>query len=196
MELPASDPEKTPRGPAFAPGLAASEAFLTVAAVALADYRYGGMTIIEDAKERDYINVLLRGIDPDLFLERQVTPTGERVWCVVQQLGGDEVPVTVYEARGPDGTPLPYPTESIVETFRRRAAENLTMQDRIAIADRRNDELRQMHADTAAEHYRDIARDFKRLATTLPCLPRRKSASGAGARQQATNDLERRLGLR
>lgn len=161
----------------------------------LEEYRYGGLAVIEDSKDRDFVNVLLRGVSPDLFCELQLTPIGERVWCVVQQVGGDQVPVTVYEHRDPAGNPLPFPTESMVETFRRRAEENLTMQDRIRIADERNAQLREQRAADAHEAYVDIARDFDRLSRTAPCLPRRKTAAGAGARQQQVNDLERRLGL-
>lgn len=162
----------------------------------LTEYRYGALAVIEDVKDRDWINRLLRQIDPALFVELQLCPNGERVWCVVEDTPGDGPPVTVYEHRDGDRKPLPYPTESMVDTFRRRAQENLSWQDRLRIADERNAQLVEERTRSSHEAYDDMAADFKRLQKTAVILPRRKTAAGPAAREQRRRDMERKMGLR
>ncbi len=164
--------------------------------MALTEYRLGALAVIEDVKDRDWITRMLRQIDPNLFVELQLTPNGERVWCVVEDVGGDAPPITVYEHRDGDRKPLPFPTESMVETFRRRANEGLTIADRIEIADRRNAELVEQRTARSHEAYEDIADDFRRLEKGGYVLPRRKTAAGAAARENRRRDLERAMGLR
>lgn len=164
----------------------------------LQDYRYGALHVVQDVKDRSQITRQLKEIDPNLFLELQLTPGGEHVWCVVEVCGGDQPPVTVYEARGPDGSPLPYPTETIVENFRRRSQENLTWRDRLEIADRRNNELKARRKETMMEQAEEIRRDFTRLAKTAPMLPRAKTPKQLAQRTRAQHarDHEKKMGLR
>lgn len=70
------------------------------------EYRHGALSVVETVRDRDFVQRELRKIDDRLFVEKQLTYTGEAVWCVVVSVGGDVPPITVLEHRAPDGRPL------------------------------------------------------------------------------------------
>lgn len=70
------------------------------------EYRHGALHVIEQAQDKNDLQAALRRLDDRLFLERQVTLTGEVVWCVVVAVGGDRPPMTILEWRDADGQPL------------------------------------------------------------------------------------------
>lgn len=140
--------------------------------MALTEYRLGSLCVVENVDDRDWINRRLRALDPNLFLEKQLTFEGEHVWCVVEQVdGGDHPPVTVYEHRLPDGRPYPVPNEALIEEMRRRA-QAMTRDPRerrrqlIARADRQNRMLREKIAERQREQHAEVNREFRRMQRT------------------------------
>lgn len=70
------------------------------------EYRHGALSVVETVRDRDFVQRELRKIDDRLFVEKQLTYTGEAVWCVVVSVGGDVPPLTLLEHRDPSGRPL------------------------------------------------------------------------------------------
>lgn len=65
----------------------------------LTQTRHGALTIVEQTRDRDWINRELRQIDPNLFVEKQLTYAGEEVWCVVCEVDSSHPPITILEWR-------------------------------------------------------------------------------------------------
>lgn len=134
----------------------------------LSTYRHGALYVVENAADKDWIDRLLRQLDPRLFCELQVTLDQEYVWCAVLNLG-DRPPFTVLEFRDPDGTPIPMLTERIVDEVK-------------AALQRGPDHVEKLKAQGEAERARrdqdladalaDSARDFEKAKTRLPVFPR------------------------
>lgn len=70
------------------------------------EYRHGALSVVETVRDRDFVQRELRKIDDRLFVEKQLTYSGEAVWCVVVSVGGDVPPITLLEHRDPTGRPL------------------------------------------------------------------------------------------
>ena len=149
------------------------------------EYLSGGLYVVEKPKASHWVNRALRQLDPDLFLERQLTYDGGMVWCVVCETGGDRPPVTLLEFRDDNGKPIPEPTESLVQRAARmeRSAEALNRYVREA-----NERRKQEISRRAIEQTREISLDvMPRISPTRSVLlPRgqylRRSRDRARAR--------------
>lgn len=94
--------------------------------MALTEYRYGALAVVRDVQDKDMIQRALRRLDPRLFVEQQLNIDGELVWCVCLDVGGDQVPWTIYESRDHKNEPIPYLTFDVVNEIERRMADPST----------------------------------------------------------------------
>lgn len=156
--------------------------------MALAEYRMGALCVVENVSDTDWINRRLKQIDGRLFVEKQLTFAEEEVWCVVEDTGeqyGADRFVCVYEFRGPDGRPVPYLTERIVEVMLRRAQEGTgNVLEARKIAQQRNAERQQRIREETDGHYHDIAKDFQdhRTMGNFMVVPRSRQLARTRAR--------------
>jgi hypothetical protein len=82
------------------------------------EYRKGALHVVEQNRSREDLAADLRAIDDRLFLEKQLVFSGEEVWCVCVEVGGDFGVFTLLEWRDEDGNPLPL-AGGIVDRVRR-----------------------------------------------------------------------------
>jgi hypothetical protein len=136
-------------------------------------YRHGALTVIENVKPKNEIQLELRKIDPRLFLERQVTLEGQAVWCVVCDIG-DQPPVTILEWRDSEGHPLPELSAGIIGRVQRMEQQNGNITARVI---RANEAKIAEARRTADGHWSDIGKDFERLMSPAhsALLPRGQS---------------------
>lgn len=134
----------------------------------LSSYRHGALYVVENVHDKEWIDRLLRQLDPRLFAELQVNLDREYVWCAVLNLG-DRPPLTVHEWRDPSGEPIPYLTEQFVEEVKgslQRGPEHMGVLKEQAARER---DRREAELAAALE---DSARDFARSQRRLPVFHR------------------------
>lgn len=129
-------------------------------------YRHGALEVVETVGTRDHLNRELQRLDSRLFIERQKL-YGEKwpVWCVCINLGPDPDRgggiYAIYEHRDPNGVPIGYPTQRMVEKVQemmRRGPINP------AEIERRNRELRETRQRASYERLREMAHDHARFS--------------------------------
>lgn len=87
--------------------------------------RHGALAVLETRRSRDDVNRQLRELHAGLFVEQQLREEtlGKpfAVWCVCLDTGIGGI-ATVYEWREqqPDGPPIPYLSDAVVEEMKRR----------------------------------------------------------------------------
>jgi hypothetical protein len=161
----------------------------------LVERRYGALAVIEQASSGSSVDRGLKNLDPNLFLEKQLLPSGKPCWCVCEEIGTDLPPLTVYEFRSPDGEPIPYPSMGIVEEMeRRRAMGELGTDEALKIAKKRAAEIQERSALKALEDLVDSIRETER--TVNPDLTfRRRHVIPAGPGNAQARRRARRKGL-
>lgn len=158
--------------------------------MAMQEMRLGALAVIQNVSDKDWISRRLKQLSPRLFVERQMTLDDEWVWCVVEDCGVDQPPVTVYEFRDSYGAPIPYLTEAIVHEMERRAKEGRKSMAEIAQeVIRRNEDRRKRNSDTFRQNSEDQLRDTQRL------LKKKHSIPGIrGAKLRSTREKMRERG--
>lgn len=71
----------------------------------MTEYRHGALLVLEQPRSQHEINVELRKLDPDFFVERQLTIDQQAVWCVCKSMS-DQPPVVMVEWRDERRRPL------------------------------------------------------------------------------------------
>lgn len=128
--------------------------------MALAEYRFGALSVVQNVSDKDMIQRRLKALDPRLFVEQQLNLDGEYVWCVCLDVGGDQVPWTIYESRDHQNRPIPYLTHDVVEEIERRMKDPSTP-EKIHRQNRERQERRVREHDEAID---DITDEFLKRA--------------------------------
>lgn len=162
-------------------------------------FRHGALAVVQATQPKERIDYLLRQIDPNLFCELQLTYDGDQVWCVVENVGGDQVPVTVLEFRDSTGEPIAGLTEQIVDRMRQRARILHESNDRsiAASAGRRADienarKLERQEAESLA-NYTEAAAEYRRLIRRGNNAAVPRSAGLAASRRRARDRKARQM---
>lgn len=152
----------------------------------LYERRNGALAILETVSSRDEVARALRRLDPNLFAERQITVSGERVWAVVEQTPAGAV--TVLQWRDPlTGEPIEYLTMGIVD----RIAQRQNTRDMVALTravDRENDRLRASRVADAEYAREESAREFKRMVGRVSAVPRSPQLRRSRDKQRARGE--------
>lgn len=119
-------------------------------------YRHGALHVIESVGNKDDLQRSLKRIDDRLFLERQVTFTGEVVWCVCCEVGGDLGVITLLEWRDEHDVPLEL-SSGILHRMERMERDGGKLAQQVML---RNQEMIQMKRKEAQDAYREIAKDM------------------------------------
>ncbi len=123
-------------------------------------YRHGALTVIETPRSQGDILKGLRGIDPRLFLERQVTLDDQAVWCVVYDAGTDNPPITILEWRDSNDHPIHELSYGIVERIQKMEQQATGLTARVMQAN--EDRIVKKRLETKAQ-WAEIGTDFERL---------------------------------
>jgi hypothetical protein len=126
--------------------------------VALREVRFGALAVVQDVKTSDEIQRALKRLDPRLFVELQKNLDNELVWCVCLDVGGDEVPWTIYESRDHKNEPIPYLTYDVVNEIERRMKDPSTP-EKIHAHNAARQESRHAAFDYQVE---EVTREFQR----------------------------------
>ena len=156
--------------------------------------RHGALAVIETPRSKDSINYELKALDSRLFLERQLTLSQERVWCVCIELSDGEV-YTVLEWRDPEGHPLE-PSSGLVERMRRMVAQGdaSTLGKEAA---RKNQAKVEAEREERFEMFRDLAMAYRsgvlRGDHIGPLVPRSPALARSRARARDKENTRKRL---
>jgi hypothetical protein len=126
------------------------------------EFRHGALYVVEQARSQDSVQKALRGIDDRLFLERQVGFDGQPVWCVCVALDGDQPPVTILEWRDEDGSPIPDPSDRLVDRVRRMERDGARLTASVIEKNRRFQEQKVKDMETTIT---EMAKEHGKLST-------------------------------
>lgn len=138
----------------------------------LTSYRHGALHVVAQQQAPAQITKDLRQIDDRLFVEKQLTLSGEEVWCVVVDVGGDQPPFTILEWRDErSGQPIPELSSGIVARVHRMERDGKRLHGLVVVENRRRVEASRR---AAAHAYEEMARDMEPRASGLrsAVLPR------------------------
>lgn len=156
----------------------------------LGEYRHGALAVVCSVETPTWVNDALQRIDHNLFCEKQLGFDGREVWCVVEDTGEQRGPdryVTVYEFRGPNGEPVPYLHEAIVDEMKRREKDGTgNILAAREIVRRRNADRLQQKRDETNEAYHEIAKDFEDHRKIGHFTVLHRSPALAASRRRAT----------
>lgn len=148
----------------------------------MVSYRYGALHVLERAADTDVVQQRLRQLDPDLFLERQITLDGEQVWCVMAEIPGDRPPLCVFEWRDPEtGAPIPVLSSGIVDRMAQMERDPFVLAQRVK---ERNTEFARRRREKLAESLRASAEERRRAHLTHYVIPRSPGLVAARRRQR------------
>lgn len=126
------------------------------------EFRHGALYVVEQARSKDSVQQALRGIDDRLFLERQIGFDGEPVWCVCVALDGDQPPVAILEWRDEDGSPIPEPSDRLVDRVRRMERDGARLAASVIEKNRR---FRESRSKELREQMEELAREHGKMST-------------------------------
>ena len=149
------------------------------------DYRYGALWVVEQPAARDPIVKALKQIDERLFVERQAVLDGDWVWVVNIDLGRDDPSgiVTILEWREPNGKPIPYLSEGMVQRVAAMERDGATLTKKVIDANRALTERRRRETSQATE---EITREIvPAIGWRKTVLPRSRNLYLARGRERA-----------
>jgi hypothetical protein len=145
-------------------------------------YRYGALTIVEQAGDKNAVQRDLQQIDPRLFLEKQLTLDNQEVWCVMCQLDGDQPPLCVFEWRDPDtNEAIPVLSSGIVNRMARMERDPIALSRRVHA---QNEAFKLKQREKFSEHVRGFAEMQARSFRSHIVLPRSPGLVMARRRQR------------
>jgi hypothetical protein len=125
--------------------------------------RYGALAVVRQAHSKDETQRLIRQYDDRLFLEQQLGFDGRVVWCVVCQVGGDQMPLTILEWRDQEtGEPINELTSGLVERVARMERDGKKLATRVIQANQAKIEY---DRQKSRAEYEELAREHERSAS-------------------------------
>jgi hypothetical protein len=145
-------------------------------------YRYGALHVLERSADTDAVQRRLRQLDPNLFLERQVTLDGEQVWCVMCTVGSERPPLCVFEWRDPEtGAPIPVLSHGIVDRMAAMERDPFRLAQRVR---EQNTEFSRRQRERFAEQVREMAEERRKAHLSHYVIPRSPGLAAARRRQR------------
>lgn len=133
----------------------------------------------QDAKREDLLRDL-KAIDDRLFLEKQLTFSGEEVWCVCVQVGGEYGVLTLLEWRDEDNNPLPL-AGGIVDRVRRMERDGKRLMAKVITENNARIETKRKEA---RESWEEIGREGdKRMSPVYSAVLHRSPGLVAARRR-------------
>lgn len=151
----------------------------------LTETRYGALAVVHQVASRDAINAQLKQLSPKLFAEQQLTYAGERVWCVVENVGLGHPPITVYEYRDEHGRPITDLSDGIVVEMQRRAQNRMTMLEAAQRAEEANAKLRALHRADFLYEAAQVAEEWSRMQRRHAPVHRSRKLAQVRAKKRA-----------
>jgi hypothetical protein len=120
--------------------------------------RHGALYVMQEQQAPAEITARLREIDDRLFLEQQITYSGEAVWCVVCDVGMGHPPITILEWRDwRTDEPISELTSGLVERVQAMERDGSRLSAKVVKANR---DLIESHRQRAHDAWREIALDM------------------------------------
>ncbi len=150
--------------------------------------RHGALAVVEEERKPSWVTRELRAIDDRLFIEKQLTYSGEEVWCVVCDVGLNQPPITILEWRDEDGRPIPELTSGLLSRVERMERDGARLTSKVI---KQNRDLIEAGRRKGQDSYAAIVEDM---------LPRMGSGSSAvlhrGVHLKRSRDKQRRMGYK